>query len=149
MDTINGFNKKSWEYDNSCNRYLMSNDYLDRISMYELNRAREEFDSDNLLYTYSLLSFYDEKKSKLEAHKDNNACTYTFDICLYQNEPWPIVVEDKEYILKPNEALCFYGEDQLHYRPDFKDGNKVLMMFMHWAEKDHWFFHADNRKVKM
>ena len=147
IDVINSFDSKSWTYDNSCKRYILTNQYLSRISLYELDRARQEFESDGLLWTYSLLSLYDSKDSNLFKHKDSNACTYTIDICLYAKEPWPIIVEGKEYFISSNEALCFYGEDQEHWRPEFKEGNKVLMLFMHFAEKDHLFFHASNKEA--
>lgn len=149
MQSINSFPPSAWEYEVACNRYVTANKYLDRLSMYELDRARKEFDSNNLLYSYSLLSLYKDKNSKLEKHKDNNACTYTFDICLYTDKPWPIIIENKEYVINSNEALCFYGEDQLHWRPPFEENNKVLMLFMHFVDKNHWFFYANNTGARI
>lgn len=140
LSDINSINRGEWRFEEYHNRYTYESDYFLKLSLLELDRAREQFESDTLLYTYSLLSLYNNDQSRLVEHKDNNACTYTFDICLYANEPWPIIVEGKEYILENNDALCFYGEDQLHSRPDFKKDNKVLMLFMHWAEPDHIFF---------
>lgn len=147
INVINSFNKDMWTYDPSCERYIMANQYINRMSIYELDRARKEFEEDDLLWTYSLLSLYQDKDSHLFKHTDTNACTYTIDICLYTKDPWPIIVEGKEYSLNSNEALCFYGEDQEHWRPEFEDGNRVLMMFMHFADRDHVFFHASNKEV--
>ena len=67
---------------------------------------------------------------------------YTLDVCLYQNVQWPLVVEDREFTLQENEALAFYGEEQEHWRPDFPvpTWNRVGMLFLHFAEPDHWFF---------
>lgn len=140
INSINYLDKNKWIFEPENNRYILSDRYLDKISMFELDRARECFNNSNLLYTYSCLSLYNQENSKLEKHKDNNACTYTIDICLYSEKPWPIFIENKEYVLSPNEALCFYGENQLHWRPEFLPGNKVLMMFMHFADRNHWFF---------
>jgi hypothetical protein len=140
ISDINNIKRDSWQFEEMHNRYIYLSEYFSRLSLLELNRARREFESDTLLYTYSLLSLYNQKKSKLDRHKDTNACTYTFDICLYSKNPWPIEVEGKEYILRENEALCFYGEDQYHSRPEFDPENKVLMLFMHWAEPSHIFF---------
>lgn len=140
MNKINLLNKNSWEFNEDMNRYLYRSQDLDKLSYLNLERARKIFKSKTLLPAYSLLSLYNRKDSEVFKHKDNNACTYTFDICLYSEKPWPIVIEDKEYILEKNEAVCFYGEDQWHYRPKMGQNNKVLMLFMHWAEPDHIFF---------
>lgn len=140
MNTINSLGKDDWAYEPGANRYIVAGKYFDKLSMFELDRARKEFDNENLLYTYSLIALYNQENSKLDPHYDDNACTYTFDICLYSEKPWPIVIEDKEYTLSKNEAVCFYGEDQYHWRPEFTPGNRVLMMFMHFADRDHWYF---------
>jgi hypothetical protein len=140
ISDINSMNKNFWRFEELHNRYIYDSQYFSSLSLLEMDRARKEFESDSLLYTYSLLALYNKENSKLDEHKDTNACTYTFDICLYTKTPWPIIVEGKEYVLKNNEALCFYGEDQLHSRPVFEPDNKVLMLFMHFAEPSHIFF---------
>lgn len=140
MSIANSIPKNLWNFEPLHNRYVNENDCCDRIGLLNMDRARKEFDSDTLLHTYSLLAYYNQYNSRLENHKDQNACTYTFDICLSSKEPWPIIVEGKEYILKNNQALCFYGEDQFHSRPEFTEGNEVLMLFMHFAEPNHMFF---------
>lgn len=142
VNSINSLNKNDWKFEKGLNRYIVNGKYFDKLSMFELDRARKEFDNDNLLYTYSLIALYNQENSNLFKHKDDNACTYTIDICLYAEKPWPLIIEDKEYIISNNEAICFYGEDQLHWRPEFIPGNRVLMMFMHFADRNHWFFQA-------
>jgi len=107
--------------------------------------AREVFGSKTLLVSNVIGAHY-FGKGKLPKHVDNNACTYTLDLCLYQNEPWDIGVthdgEDAMYTLMPNEALAFYGNDQEHWRPDFPNpsSNQIGMVFFHFVEPDHWFF---------
>lgn len=140
MNYVNTLNKNQWEYEEIHDRFSVSSQYLDRKCMVELNRARKLFESDTLLYTYSLLAFYNNKNSRLDPHKDDNACTYTIDICLYADKIWPLNVEGNNYYLDKNEALAFYGEDQVHSRPKFEEGNRVLMLFIHFAEPDHIFF---------
>jgi len=140
MASINLYDEKDWNYDEIFNRYLLSGKYFDKLSIYELDRARKEFNNNELLYTYSLVSLYNQENSFLEKHYDNNACTYTIDVCLYAEKPWPLIIEGEEYIINNNEAIFFYGEDQLHWRPDFTPGNRVLMMFIHFADKNHWYF---------
>jgi hypothetical protein len=107
--------------------------------------AREIFKSDTLMPTYACYSKYIGERANLVRHKDSNACTYTIDLCISSITDWPIYVDDVSYILQPNEALCFYGEDQLHWREKFPDAgsNVVEMVFLHYAEPDHWFFTQD------
>jgi hypothetical protein len=140
MNSINKIEKSKWIYEGFFDRYVYSSELLHRISWVKLNYAREQFESETLLPTYSLLALYNKNSSRLEKHKDTNACTYTFDICLYSESVWPLVVEGKEYILNKNNALCFYGEDQEHWRPEIAPKNKVLMLFMHYAEPEHIYF---------
>lgn len=140
MKYINSLNKNQWWHEPLHNRLAFSSQYLDRMSMLQLDRAREFFESKTLLYTYSLLAFYDNKNSRLIPHKDDNACTYTIDLCLHSDKIWPLNVEGNDYYLDKNEALLFYGEDQVHSRPQFEEGNRVLMLFIHFAEPDHIFF---------
>lgn len=141
MNYVNSIERNRWFFEDMHSRYIITDsEYLNKLSLLELNRARKVFNSDTLIYTYSLLALYNNDNSRLIRHKDDNACTYTFDICLYAEKPWPLIVEDKEYIIEKNQALSFYGEDQWHERPPFDKDNKVLMLFMHWAEPDHSFF---------
>lgn len=140
INGINSYSKEDWSFEPAHNRYILQGKYFDKLSMFELDRARKEFNNDNLLYSYSLIALYNQENSQLAPHVDNNACTYTFDICLYSEKPWPLIIEDKEYTISNNEAVCFYGEDQRHWRPEFSPGNRVLMMFMHFVDRNHWYF---------
>ncbi len=64
---------------------------------------------------------------------------FTFDIQLKSNISWPIVVENKEYILKDNEALTFSGTGQVHWRTyrEFKDDDFIDMIFCHFSLADN------------
>jgi len=104
--------------------------------------ARRVFNNDKLLPTYAMFAHYIGPDAKLSRHKDDNACTYTLDCCLYQSLPWEIWIEGKPYCLNPNEALAYSGTDQEHWRDKFpgKSGDFVAMIFFHFADPDHWFF---------
>lgn len=104
--------------------------------------ARQLFESDYLLPTYTLFSHYEGPNARLHKHKDDNACTYTIDMCLYQNHSWDLYVEGNPYTLTPNQALAYYGNDQEHWREEFTEPetNHVAMIFFHFAEPNHWFF---------
>jgi hypothetical protein len=139
---------KSFEYASGFSRYIVADNRLPLLK--ELAEklvpvAREAFGSKELLHTYTLFSHYetvDGIEPSLYKHKDDNACTYTLDMCVYQNEPWDLWVEDKNYTLYPNQALAYYGNDQMHWREKFPnpESQHVAMVFFHFAEPDHWYF---------
>jgi hypothetical protein len=58
---------------------------------------------------------------------------FTFDYQIGGNTDWPIVVEEKEFILKNNSALTFSGTHQIHWRipKAFDDDQYLDMVFFH------------------
>lgn len=120
-------------------------EYVDNVILEAFDKilpfAKKVFDSDSLIKSYCLFSHYEGINPNLFKHKDDNACTYTLDMCVYQTEPWDIYVEGKAYTLNENEALGFYGNDQEHWREQFPnpENQHVGMIFFHFVEPDHWF----------
>ena len=103
--------------------------------------AREFFKSDTLLHSYSLFSEYSNKNISLPKHKDVNACTYTIDLVVYQDKPWGIWIEGKEYLLNENDAVLFWGTEQDHWRETIENNEStVAVVFFHYVEPDHWWF---------
>lgn len=144
---FNVANPKSFEFSESFGRYCISGEqipFLNELANRLVPLARETFNSNTLMPTYTLFCHYEGKdpEPSLYRHKDDNACTYTLDMCVYQTEPWRLWVEECGYELFPNEALAYYGNDQLHWRNKFPnpETNYVAMTFFHFAEPDHWYF---------
>ncbi len=140
-------NYKSFEFQHGFSRYVAADNFITELKHYAnllVDKAREVFNSETLLPTYTLFSHYEGKDPapSLYKHKDDNACTYTIDLCLYQTEPWDLWVDGIPYTLYPNNSLAYYGNDQLHWREDFPNPGrqKVAMIFFHFAEPDHWWF---------
>jgi hypothetical protein len=134
-------------YSNSFGRHQWANTkelYSFHSSLLDL--ARERFESDTLQITWNLLSIYEGEQAKLWKHKDDNACTYHIDFCLFQKEPWDIWVdhngESKPYTLNENDGLFMYGNDQEHWREAFPnpETNMVANAFFFFAEPEHWWF---------
>jgi hypothetical protein len=140
-------NPKSFEYQQGFSRYVVADNTLPALKNLAeklIPVARKAFNSETLLPTYTLFAHYEgqDPEPSLYKHKDDNACTYTLDMCVYQNEPWDLWVDNKNYTLYPNQALAYYGNDQLHWREKFPnpESNHVAMVFFHYAEPDHWYF---------
>jgi hypothetical protein len=140
-------NPKRFEYSAGFSRYCIADNnlpILKELANKLVPKAKEAFNKKDLLPTYALFAHYEgqDPEPSLYKHKDDNACTYTLDMCVYQVEPWELFVEDKPYILYPNQALAYYGNDQWHWREKFPnpETNHVAMIFFHFAEPDHWYF---------
>ena len=128
-------------FDKGRSRYMIETSFIKNYGQSLEELAKQIFNNQNIKSSYSLYCKYFGNAS-MNMHKDDNACTFTIDLCLRQTEPWGLWVEDKEYILKPNEALCYLGNDQLHGRQpkDLGPNGSVEMMFFHYVTPDHWFF---------
>ena len=126
-------------------RYIKDNDYITNLGKHLESLAKKVFKENNIKSSYSIYCKY-FGKANMNMHKDDNACTYTIDLCIRQTEPWGLWVEDKEFILNPNEALCYMGNDQTHgrYPKDLGPDGSVELVFFHYVQPDHWFF-KDNR----
>jgi len=128
-------------HDESRSRHISYSDYVEGVGRKLESLARGIFREDNIKSSYSVYCKYFGNAS-MNMHKDDNACTYTIDLCIRQTEPWGLWVEDKEYILNPNEALCYMGNDQTHGRQpkDLGPDGSVELVFFHYVQPDHWFF---------
>jgi hypothetical protein len=140
-------NPKSFSYCVGFSRYTIDDrnmEILNKLMHQLIPVARKSFNSESLIPTYALFAHYEGQNPppSLYRHKDDNACTYTVDMCVYQKEPWDLWVDNKPYTLYPNEALAYYGNDQEHWREKFPNPqtNHVAMIFFHYAEPNHWWF---------
>lgn len=102
----------------------------------------EIFKTDRIKTTYSVYLDYNKPTSRLPAHKDNNACTYTIDYCVSAKTPWGIVVEGEEFVISENQGLVFMGGHDSHWRDDMPDpeNNRVEVVMFHFCMDDHWYF---------
>jgi hypothetical protein len=93
-------------------------------------------------------------KPRLHPHFDDafNDHKLTFDLRLNGNVDWNIVVEDRPFLLKYNQALMFSGTDQIHWREkiNFSNDSFLDLIFCHFSMKDseNWVIDSD-WKLKM
>ena len=114
---------------------------LKEFSEMLLPKAKDYFGSQTMLSSYSLFAEYSDEIISLHKHKDANACTYTLDLVLYQNDPWALFVDGKAYSAKPNEAILFMGEEYEHWRETlYNNTGKIGVVFFHYVEPHHWWF---------
>lgn len=134
-------------YEEGFGRYVYGGtEILSHIHNKLTDSAKNFFESDTLQPTFCMIAVYEGNNANLYRHKDDNACTYHFDICLFQNDPWDIWVDHegdvKPYTLYENEALAMYGDLQEHWRDKISnpETNVVCNAFFFFCEPDHWYF---------
>lgn len=103
--------------------------------------ARRAFGSSTLLSSYSVFVRYEGAGMNLPKHVDKNACTYTLDVCMSHSRSWGLWIESCEYVMNPNEAVCYLGERQEHWREQRPDaGDWLELLLCHYVEPDHWWW---------
>lgn len=83
--------------------------------------AASEIFGEPVLPSYVFLSMY-SNHGVCPAHRDRPQCKYTVNLCISQDKPWPLYIENvadgtfEEVILGEGDAVLFSGTDQTHYR---------------------------------
>lgn len=130
-------------YDKSFGRHQWANtEELKKFHILLEDFAREYFKEPDIKASWCLLSIYEGPDAKLWKHKDDNACTYHINFCVFQKTPWEIWIEGEPYLLQENDALITYGNDLEHWREDFPnpENNMVCNAFFFYCKPDHWYF---------
>lgn len=135
------------DYEAGFGRYTFgATEVLKKIHDSLLPKARAFFESDSLLPSWCMMAAYKGSAGSLFRHTDDNACTYHFDVSVFQTIPWDIGVShngiDKMYTLQENQALAMYGEKQEHWRDPMggSEDDVVINAFFFFCEPDHWYF---------
>jgi hypothetical protein len=115
--------------------YLHNPSFLKVMHKKLLPLAQEKFNTE-LKMSYSFLSMYIKGIGICPLHTDRPQCRYSIDLCLDQISPWPIFINDVEYLLQPNEALLYSGVEHPHYRNKIQPDNYVSLAFFHFVDAD-------------
>jgi hypothetical protein len=90
-----------------------------------------------ILPTVSFLRFYN-KFSSLKKHVDRNACEITVSCTLGADQDWPLIIEGEKIIIKPGDAVLYYGAKKTHWREEYL-GDYQSQVFFHYVEKEGKF----------
>lgn len=120
----------------------------DKVTEY----ARDLFGNKDILPSYATYIRYFGHASQLKEHLDEGPSSFLLDVCLSYKTQWPIIVDNKEFSLEPNEGLAFYATKQPHYRPEFPDpeDNIVEILMFGFVEPDHiWWKINEKHRTNM
>lgn len=143
-------------YNQRITNFMLPEDICNHIvSVVENAIGESDLELTEYQFARYTISDNDTNKPNLKPHFDDTfpSQRFTFDYQLDGNTTWPLVVEDKEFELKNNQALMFSGTNQIHWRThkDFEPGQYVDMVFCHLSRKTPIKFdpnHIDIMRVK-
>jgi hypothetical protein len=127
-----------------------SDDFLKKLHIELLPIVRKTFSNDSIIPSYALLLEYSGGDGHVSPHMDEGPCSFTIDLCLYENSDWPLDVDNKVFSLKPNDAIFFHGSRQMHSRTGLQNQNNhnVVILF-HYDLPEHKFFLLPESLQKM
>lgn len=113
-------------------------------------RAKELFGNPDLRFTYAYTVRYQKQNGNiphLHKHMDQNGCEQTIDICITKKGVnWGIEVDDVVFDEEENAAVFFYGQQQVHSRPEFPsdatEDDYLVVLFIHYVRPEHWWIKA-------
>lgn len=121
-------------------KLIAEENYEEPLELTEISFARYSYD----MYEKGLAPV----TPCLYPHRDDafHEPRFTIDFQIKSNRSWPIIVEDREYTIKDNEALTFSGTHQVHWRPHTEWGKDdfIDLIFTHFSQKDKVPFSLKN-----
>jgi len=125
---------------NGAENSFISQSLLKRVEQFSSDAYGEELE----LADFSLAKYSADYgwEVKLYPHYDSRPIeTLVFDLQIYSNHKWDIVIEGKEYDLKNGQAVLFSGTNQIHWRENKKinPGEETYLIFF-------WLRHKKQRK---
>jgi hypothetical protein len=85
--------------------------------------------------SYNFLSMYGPD-GVCPLHQDRPQCQFTLDLCISQDETWPIYVDEAPFVLAEAEGLFYSGTGQPHYRKPMKTDSHATfcnLAFFHFV----------------
>jgi hypothetical protein len=127
-------------------------DYVMENLLGFLSSRMEEYTGLTLLPTYSYYRVY-KQGNILHPHKDRPSCEISASICLKRNKSqdiWPLYIETNEItkvLLEEGDGLIYRGTEFSHWRDEFKFGNNLAQVFLHYVDANgpHTKWFNDNR----
>lgn len=111
---------------------VVEKNYEEPVELTEISFARYSYD----MYRDGLSPV----TPRLYPHRDDafHEPRLTVDFQIKSNRDWPLVIEDREYTLKDNQALTFSGTHQIHWRPcvEWGEDDFIDLIFTHFSQKD-------------
>lgn len=86
-------------------------------------------------YSYARIMY---KGASMRKHQDRASCQYSVTICISEDIPYPIFIEDKKNVehevhLNPGDVLFYNGTRLQHWRNEY-EGKEHIQAFVHYVD---------------
>lgn len=144
-------NKNKFEDDQVKNSFTWYSPLCCEALLVSLQKDYEEILDKSLYPCYSYMRIM-YGGAEMKKHKDRESCQYSATICLYEDIPYPIFIEDRkgnkhEVHLDPGDLLFYRGTQLNHWREVYT-GKEHIQTFVHYVDVNGPFsdFKYDKRK---
>lgn len=150
FDEMQNIEKNNFD-DQVPNAYSKIYDPLMESILLKIQPDVESVYEKKLLPSYSYFRIYSEG-DELKKHIDRESCEISATLCFnyqYEDDPWPIFIDDEKIILYPGDMAVYKGNDLYHYREKLTGKKNIwhIQGFFHYVESDGKFkdFKFDGR----
>lgn len=149
-------NEKKYFEDNELffRKYIIDHEGLQNIHQ-KISHLVSGIIEEKFVPSYNFVSIYGLGLGECPVHIDRPQCQLTVDVCVNQNEPWPLYVDHRfkyltyeevfknaddikqnsvEYLLNPGQALLYSGTHHPHWRNKIQKENYCDMIFFHFIK---------------
>ena len=139
------------KYHTTLGRWDSGIEFNQEIEKIILDKAKEITGRNDIQKSYYFIARYQKKDEvipNLWPHMDQYACQITIDLCIEKNNlDWGLLVDGEFFKEEENSAVCFYGQQQVHGRPEYPTSDEnsfITLLFLHFVTPDHWFAQSKN-----
>lgn len=122
------------EWDQDFNRFFIHETPPLKKAHTQITPLIEKALNKKLEPTYAFLSLYGDQ-GICPPHRDRDQCQWTLDVCINQDRPWNLYIENQVTSLDENEGVIYSGTDQLHWRNSIHSGGHCHLIFFHFKER--------------
>lgn len=94
----------------------INNPILKMLGQELLPIAKNVFNNNNIYSIKTTFAHYEGNQGVLKRHIDKQEDVLLLDICIYENVPWGIVIDNKNYYFSINSAVAFESGKLEHWR---------------------------------
>lgn len=128
---------------------IISKDIFDRVAQFASSAYGEELEVIDFSQTRYSLDF--GPLVRLPPHFDTKPIeTLIFDIQVFSNHKWDLVIEGKSHNLKDGDAILFASTTQCHWREEksFNEKDETFMIFISLQHKNKRKILDQHRQIK-
>lgn len=94
----------------------VNNSVLKMLGQELLPIAKNIFNNNNISSIKTTFAHYEGSQGVLKKHIDSQQDVLLLDVCIYENAPWGLVIDNKNYYFSINSGVAFESGKLEHWR---------------------------------